>query len=83
MHIHFAKSTTQGIVAIEKSVVAPTHCAAYSGEVSNTSANVIVDVAEGSPNATVKNTTQKSENPITLKIKQKIIGIKISLNTKR
>ena len=70
-------------MAIEKSVVAPTHCAAYSGEVSNTSANVIVDVAEGSPNATVKNTTQKSENPITLKIKQKIIGIKISLNTKR
>lgn len=83
VHIHFAKSTTQGIVAIEKSVVAPTHWAAYSGEVSNTSAKVMVDVADGSPNATVKNITQKSENPIILKKKQNTIGISASRNAKR
>ena len=74
MQICSARRTTQGIVAIENSVVAPTHCAAYSGEVSNTSAKVIVDVAEGSPNAIVKKITQKSLNPIIFNIKQKIKG---------
>ena len=83
VHIHFAKSTTQGIVAIENKVVAPTHCAAYSGEVSNTSAKVIVEVAEGSPKATVRNVTQKSDKPIILNKKQNIIGIAISLSAKR
>ena len=83
MHIHFAKRTMQGIVAIENRVVAPTHCAAYSGEVSNTSAKVIVEVAEGSPNATVRNTTQKSVNPTILKIKQNTIGTIMRRNAKR
>ena len=83
VHTHFARRTTQGIVAIEKSVVAPTHCAAYSGEVSKTSAKVIVLVAEGSPNATVRKITQKSEKPITLKKKQNIIGTVISRSAKR
>ena len=83
MDTHFARSTTQGIVAIEKSVVAPTHWAAYSGAVSNTSANVIVDVADGSPKATVKNSTQNSENPSILNKKQNTMGTAISLNAKR
>ena len=74
--IHFASKTTQGIVAIVKSVVAPTHCAAYSGEVSNTSAKVIVEVADGRPSATVRNITQKSENPSILSKKQNMMGIK-------
>ena len=42
---------------------------------SYTSAKVIVEVAEGSPKATVKNITQKSENPTILNKKQKSIGI--------
>ena len=83
LQICSAKRTTQGIVAIEKSVVAPTHWAAYSGDVSNTSPKVIVDVAEGSPNATVKNITQKLSNPIIFKIKQNIMGIKIRRITLR
>ena len=83
VHIHFAKSTMQGIVATENNVVAPTHWAAYSGEVSYTSAKVIVEVAEGSPKATVKNITQKSENPTILNKKQKSIGINTSLKANR
>jgi hypothetical protein len=79
VHIHFASRTIHGIVAIENKVDAPTHCAAYSGEVSYTSAKVIVEVAEGSPNATVKKMTQKSDKPTILNKKQKMIGKRISL----
>ena len=78
-----AMNITRGIVATERRVEVPTPCAENPGAVSYSSANILVAVAAGIPETAVMKSTQKSENPSILSVKQKKSGIARSLNMQR